>query len=128
MPHYRKLGKIPRKRHIQFRKANGDLYSEQLVSTEGFSDTYSLVYHHYPPTRVLKIDKSFSVAPEIAINKNMQNRSFQGFKAKPESDFRFPIDSGRVVNWLLATFKAPSDVRSPIASGRAVNWLPPKSK
>ncbi|MBN1650139.1 MAG: hypothetical protein JW857_02355, partial [Bacteroidales bacterium] len=83
MPHYRQMGKIPRKRHIQFRKPNGELYAEELVSTEGFSADYSLVYHHYPPTRVLKIDKSFSVAPEIAISKNLQHRSFLGFNLKP---------------------------------------------
>ena len=37
MPHYHKSGSIPHKRHTQFRKPDGDLYSEQLFSTEGFS-------------------------------------------------------------------------------------------
>jgi homogentisate 1,2-dioxygenase len=108
MPHYRKMGEIPRKRHIQFRKPNGELYSEQLVSTEGFSDSYSLVYHHYPPTRVLKIDKSFSVAPEVAIDKNMQHRSFKGFKVKPERDYiksRIPV---LVNNDVYMSLAAPS--------------------
>lgn len=94
MPHYHKLGKIPSKRHIQFRKPNGDLYAEQLVSTEGFSDVYSLVYHSYPPTLVTSIEDAYSVAPEIAIEKNMQNRSFQGFQIKPEDDYlksRVPV-------------------------------------
>ncbi|MCO5280829.1 MAG: hypothetical protein M9931_07235 [Chitinophagales bacterium] len=44
MPHYIQRGEIPRKRHTQFRKPDGGLYAEQLVSTEGFSDIYSLVY------------------------------------------------------------------------------------
>ena len=87
MPHYHKLGNIPPKRHIQFRKPDGNLYAEQLVSTEGFSAEYSLVYHNYPPTLVTKIDEPFSIAPEIAIAKNMQHRSFQGFKVNPESDY-----------------------------------------
>ena len=56
MPHYIKRGEIPRKRHTQFRKSNGGLYAEQLVSTEGFSDVYSLIYHTYPPTVVTQID------------------------------------------------------------------------
>ena len=34
MPHYYKLGNIPHKRHTQFRKPDGSLYSEQLFSTE----------------------------------------------------------------------------------------------
>ncbi len=87
MPHYYKLGQVPPKRHIQFRKPDGGLYAEQLVSTEGFSDLYSLVYHNYPPTMVSKIDDPYSVAPEIALEKNMQNRSFQGFSIKPEDDY-----------------------------------------
>lgn len=87
MPHYHKLGQLPLKRHIQFRKPGGTLYAEQLVSTEGFSAEYSLVYHHYPPTKILEIEKPFSVAPEIALEKNMQHRSFQGFKVKPEDDY-----------------------------------------
>lgn len=94
MPHYHKLGNIPPKRHIQFRKPDGNLYAEQLVSTEGFSAEYSLVYHNYPPTLVTKIDEPYSIAPEIAIDKNMQHRSFLGFKVKPKEDYlssRVPV-------------------------------------
>lgn len=87
MAHYYQLGQIPPKRHIQFCKPNGSLYAEELVSTEGFSAEYSLVYHCYPPTLVTKIDSPFSIAPEIAIDKNMQHRSFQGFKVKSGNDY-----------------------------------------
>ncbi|XHR95723.1 hypothetical protein ACFJIV_03190 [Mucilaginibacter sp. UC70_90] len=52
MPLYHSLGSIPPKRHTQFRKPDGSLYAEELVSTEGFSSLYSLVYHAYPPTIV----------------------------------------------------------------------------
>ncbi len=94
MSHYYKLGKIPHKRHTQFRKPDGSLYSEQLISTEGFSDTYSITYHHYPPTKVIEIDEPWSVAPEIAVQNNMQHRSISGFKAKPADDYlesRIPV-------------------------------------
>ena len=94
MPHYHKLGKIPSKRHIQFRKPDGGLYSEQLVSTEGFSDVYSLVYHTYPPTLVKEVGEPWSVEPEIAIEKNLQHRSFNGFDVAPADDFlesRVPV-------------------------------------
>jgi homogentisate 1,2-dioxygenase len=87
MPHYHTLGKIPHKRHTQFRKADGSLYAEQLVSTEGFSDAYSLVYHTHEPTRVLSIDPSYDVAPNIAVDKNMQHRSFLGFDVQPADDY-----------------------------------------
>ncbi len=87
MAHYYSLGKIPHKRHTVFRKPDGDLYAEQLVSTEGFSDNYSLSYHCYPPTNVKRIGEPFSVAPEPGIENNMQHRSFTGFNIKPEKDY-----------------------------------------
>ncbi len=87
MPHYHKLGKIPRKRHTIFRKPDGELYSEELVSTEGFSNIYSLVYHCYAPTRVKEVGKPYSVAPEVSVAHNMQHRSFTGFSVKPEDDY-----------------------------------------
>ncbi len=94
MPHYHKLGQIPSKRHIQFRKPDGGLYAEQLVSTEGFSDFYSLVYHCYPPTMVLAVDEPYSIAPTIAVEKNLLSRSFYGFNIKPADDYlksRIPV-------------------------------------
>ena len=63
MPYYFKLGKIPPKRHTQFRKPDGGLYAEQLVSTEGFSDAYSITYHVHPPTMVRAVDEPYSVEP-----------------------------------------------------------------
>lgn len=87
MPHYHTLGIIPRKRHIQFKKPDGSLYPEQLVSTEGFSDIYSLVYHSNNPTRVLKIDEPVLAAPTVAIPHNLQHRSFQGFRVNAEDDY-----------------------------------------
>jgi homogentisate 1,2-dioxygenase len=87
MPHYFSEGEIPPKRHTIFRRPGGGLYAEQLVSTEGFSDIYSLVYHSHPPTRVLKIEEVYSVAPEIAVEHNLQQRSFYGLQVKPKDDY-----------------------------------------
>ena len=55
MPFYHSLGRIPRKRHIAFRKPDGGLYSEQLVGHEGFTGTSALLYHVHPPTTVLSV-------------------------------------------------------------------------
>jgi homogentisate 1,2-dioxygenase len=87
MPYYYKLGNIPHKRHTQFRKPDGKLFSEQLFSTEGFSNDYSLMYHYYPPTQIIKTEPQLSVAPTIAEEKMLKHRSFDGFKIKPEKDF-----------------------------------------
>lgn len=58
MPSYHRLGEIPPKRHTQFRKPDGGLYSEELFGTEGFSGNYSIIYYTYPPTRVKKVERS----------------------------------------------------------------------
>jgi homogentisate 1,2-dioxygenase len=64
MPFYYAMGKIPHKRHTQFRKPDGGLYSEELFGEEGFSGVESLLYHQHPPTRVSKIARYGSVCRE----------------------------------------------------------------
>lgn len=94
MPFYHKLGKFPSKRHTQFRQENGQLYHEQLFGTIGFDGMSSLLYHIQPPTVVKEILESKNVAPEIAIDKNMQMRSLQGYQVKPTDDYlesRVPV-------------------------------------
>jgi homogentisate 1,2-dioxygenase len=87
MPHYFRLGTIPHKRHTQFRKPDGSLYSEQLFSTEGFSSDYALLYHEHPPTMIIKTEETYDVAPRIAEEKMLKHRSFEGFKIDAEKDF-----------------------------------------
>jgi len=65
--YYRKLGEVPRKRHQQFRAADGSLYAEELMGEEGFSSDSSLLYHRYIPTAISKaeavdIPKEWAVA------------------------------------------------------------------
>jgi homogentisate 1,2-dioxygenase len=87
MPHYFSLGTFPHKRHTQFHQPNGSLYSEQLFSTEGFSNDYSLLYHVHPPTEIIATDEPYDVMPRIAEEKMLKHRSFEGFKVKPEDDY-----------------------------------------
>ena len=87
MPIYHTLGKIPAKRHTVFRQPNGKLYAEELVSTEGFSGMYSLVYHTHPPTLVKSLGTPYSVEPKIAREKHLRHTSLLGFNIKPEDDY-----------------------------------------
>jgi len=87
MAFYYKLGQVPRKRHTQFRKSDGTLYAEELISTEGFNSMYSLVYHSHPPTLVKDIGEPINVEPKVAQSKNMRNRSFITFKTPPTNDY-----------------------------------------
>jgi len=85
--HYHTMGKIPPKRHTQFRRDDGTLYKEQLFSTEGFSSLYSLLYHNNPPTMISQIGDPVSVAPVTIHDKQLKHRSLQGFKINPEQDY-----------------------------------------
>ncbi len=85
--HYYTLGKIPPKRHTQFRQPNGELYKEELFSTEGFSNMYSLLYHCNPPTQIVQVGEPYSVAPKLIHDKQLKHRSLQGFQIEPEDDY-----------------------------------------
>ncbi|MCL4133414.1 UNVERIFIED_CONTAM: hypothetical protein GTU68_030659 [Idotea baltica] len=85
--HYYTLGDIPPKRHTQFRKPDGGLYSEELFSTVGFDDKYSLLYHTHPPTQITQVGEAYSVAPKTIHKKQLKHRSLMGFKINPEDDY-----------------------------------------
>ncbi len=87
MPYYHKLGKIPAKRHTQFRKSDGSLYAEQLFSTEGFSSIYSLLYHCHPPTIISGVEEPFSIAPKVVETNKLLHRCFQGFAIAPSDEY-----------------------------------------
>lgn len=94
MPIYHKLGEIPRKRHTQFRKPNGDLYYEQLFGTVGFDGMSTNMYHEQRPTQVKEIRNQFSVAPKIANPNNIQSYKLRGFEVAPQDDF---LESRKIV-------------------------------
>ncbi|MDB9912082.1 homogentisate 1,2-dioxygenase [Flavobacteriaceae bacterium] len=87
MPRYHSLGKIPPKRHTQFRKPDGSLYSEQLFGTIGFDGMYTNSYHGHRPTMVKAIKNQYSVAPKIAKQNNIQSYRFRGFQIAPKNDY-----------------------------------------
>jgi homogentisate 1,2-dioxygenase len=94
MPFYHKLGKIPPKRHTQFRKEDGSLYQEQLFGTIGFDGMSSNLYHLYAPTRVTNIGESKNVKPEIAVDNNMTARMLSGWSVPQKEDYlesRVPV-------------------------------------
>ncbi|MCF7566955.1 homogentisate 1,2-dioxygenase [Sabulilitoribacter arenilitoris] len=87
MPFYHKLGNIPHKRHIQFRKPDGSLYYEQLFGTIGFDGMSTNSYHEQRPTQVKEVGKQYNVAPKIANANNIKSYRLKGFQVKPENDF-----------------------------------------
>ena len=94
MPFYHQLGKIPPKRHTQFRKPDGGLYYEQLFGTVGFDGMYSNLYHIHRPTQVKEIGKRYSVAPDISDANNIRSLLLHGFKVPPTADF---LESRKII-------------------------------
>ena len=105
MPFYQKLGELPNKRHTVNRKENGELLSEQVFGTAGFAGMTSILYHMQPPTTVLRYGKEYSVAPEVAIERNLKMTLLKGMQIKPEDDFlesRKTVLTNATVNITLA--------------------------
>ena len=82
MPFYHTLGKIPRKRHIAFRKPDGGIYNEELVGHEGFTGTSSLLYHVHPPTTVKSVKRLKETCYESDPDKALRHRHFLTSKVK----------------------------------------------
>ena len=93
MPYYTRLGNIPKKRHVQFRRPDGALYSEELFGTEGFVGPTSTLYHIHPPTQVSGWRAEYSTKPEYVEQDVMRMRHLKTAPMKPKGD---PV-TGRVV-------------------------------
>ena len=87
MPIYHRLGKIPPKRHTQFRKPDGNLYYEQLFGTIGFDGMSTLSYHVHRPTMVAEVGQAIDVSPKVAIGNNMKSMMLKGLNIQPKHDY-----------------------------------------
>lgn len=107
MPFYHRLGDIPRKRHTQFRKPDGELYKEELMGTRGFSGIQSILYRLWEPTRLLRSEAPIDCTVDEA----------QGFPLEPHhlatGEFNAHGDavSGRV--WLLTNAQTKIGLATP---------------
>lgn len=93
MPYYTKLGKIPSKRHIQFRRPDGRLYAEEVFGTEGFSGPTSTLYHINPPTQVIGWKSLYSTKVEYVEREVMRMRHVKSLPMPSKGD---PV-TGRTV-------------------------------
>lgn len=65
MPFYHKLGDVPKKRHVQYRKPDETLFREEVLGMEGFSGIQSILYHHHLPTKVLEVEHLGDARPQF---------------------------------------------------------------
>src|SRR6516164_1452701 len=96
MPFYRKLGSLPRKRHIAHRAEPGykgeGIYYEEVVTLAGFGRAYSICYHLKPPTRVRKVEPAGQIVRDIVDQPVLRHHHLKSGGMKPSGD---PIQ-GRV--------------------------------
>src|SRR6188508_523280 len=83
MPTYQRLGRVPRKRHIQFRE-NGTLLTEEVMGLEGFSGNESILYHLHSPCRVKEIGSFEPIERDEWDPGAHQHRHFRTMGVEPE--------------------------------------------
>lgn len=86
MPHYRRLGEVPPKRHTQFRRPDGGLYREELAGQEGFSSESSLLYHRHAPTALTNVEALPDDPVHLAPNHPLKPRHLQAHELKAGGD------------------------------------------
>jgi homogentisate 1,2-dioxygenase len=97
MPHYLRIGSIPRKHHIAHSHTPGfkneGIYYEEVVTTAGFSRAYSVVYHLRPPTRVTRLEPAGTIPSEFGEQPTLRHHHIKTGSLPRSGD---PI-SGRVL-------------------------------
>ncbi|MBV8195690.1 MAG: homogentisate 1,2-dioxygenase, partial [Candidatus Dormibacteraeota bacterium] len=91
---YRRLGNIPRKRHMRF-QSNGTLIFEELFGREGFTGPSSLLYHRNMPEGAHDVSEgpADDISPEH--EQVHENAHLKGYELMPDGD----VVSGR--QWVL---------------------------
>jgi len=92
MPRYVRVGEVPPKRHIQFRKPDGSLYAEQVFGTKGFSGINSILYHANVPTQVSEYRAIGDLRPEMAPDEPLRHHHLKTWPMPASGD----AVSGRV--------------------------------
>ncbi len=77
MPIYHQLGRIPRKRHVAFRKQGGGIHYEELVGNQGFTGPASLLYHLRLPTAVKRVQPVETLAWVPEPERVLRHRHFR---------------------------------------------------
>ena len=87
MAYYHRMGQVPDKRHIQFRRPDGELYTEEVVGAEGFHGISAIAYHIHPPTLVDRIDDPIPYDVEFVEKDFLRHRLLDGMNVKPDGDW-----------------------------------------
>ena len=87
MPYYTRMGRVPDKRHTQFRRPDGELYTEEVVGAEGFSGISAIAYHIHQPTIVDRIGDAIPYDVEYVDDEFLQHRHLKGWEVEAGGDW-----------------------------------------
>ncbi|MBI5549029.1 MAG: homogentisate 1,2-dioxygenase [Deltaproteobacteria bacterium] len=87
MPFYVRQGELPRVKHTAFRKADGSLYREEMVSTRGFSGAYTTRYRLNVPSGAVRQRELAVPRPEPWPEAPVLWSHFKTFELAQEGDF-----------------------------------------
>src|ERR1700719_37642 len=82
---YRRLGDVPRKRHMRF-GSNGRLFFEELFGREGFSGPSSLIYHRNMPEGAQDVSEGPADLLTPEHEQVHENAHLKGFELMPSGD------------------------------------------
>ncbi len=102
---YHRLGQLPRKHHVQFRKPDGTLYAEELFSTRGFDGPMSTLYQLYRPTEVSGWEDRGTAKVTFLEDEPLRHRHLKTGQMKPCGDAimgRVPLMGNADVVWYQA--------------------------
>ncbi len=86
MPYFRSVGEVPHKRHTQFRRPDGALYTEELQGEEGFSAEHSLLYHRWMPTAIVAAEAVEAEPQPLVPNHPLKPRHLKSHLLKVGGD------------------------------------------
>ena len=95
MPTYQRLGRLPRKRHVQFRE-NGTLLTEEVMGLEGFDGNESILYHLHSPCRVKEVRAFEPIEREEWVPEGHAHRHFRTHDVPAGGD---AIHGRRLLMW-----------------------------
>ncbi|MGZ4389377.1 MAG: homogentisate 1,2-dioxygenase [Gaiellaceae bacterium] len=85
MPTYQVRGRVPAKRHVQFRE-DGTLLTEEVMGLEGFSGNESILYHLTSPCRVKEVGEFDPIVREEWVPETHAHRHMSTAEVPPAGD------------------------------------------
>ena len=79
MPHYRRLGEVPKKRHTRAGEGGARLH-EELMGLEGFSQASSLLYHRHSPSAIVAAEPVVVTPEPMSYDTALEPRHLRTFE------------------------------------------------